>query len=416
MKKFFFIFAFLFVGFCLAEEAEKYTLVEIQANADNMQMLADLGLPLDCCGCEKTKNGKTFLVPLNKADMELLTSVRATYKVVAEDAAAFYAARCQNDRSDAETSKPRATSMKLGSHAGFYTVDEIANTLDSLYNTYKSKNLITEKQVMGKSFQGKNMYVVKISDNASDDESGSEQQVMYTAMHHAREPAGMMAVFYFMYYLLENYETDARVKNIVNNRELFFAPCLNPDGYAYNQQTNPSGGGMWRKNRNGSGTDLNRNYGPDKYWNYANSGSSTSSGSDTYRGKTMFSEPETRALRDFLATKKIRTMLNYHTYSNLLIYPLGVRDEVAHPQFTKFGVKLTEQNGYRHGTAEGLLYPVRGVSDDYMFDAAGIFAMTPEVGSSSDGFWPAKSRIFPLAEENLEANLRLAEYADQVSK
>lgn len=72
---------------------------------------------------------------------------------------------------------------------------------------------------------------------------------------------------------------------------------------------------------------------------------------------------------------------------------------------------MTRVNNYKVGTAEGLLYPVRGGTDDWFFYACGVFAMTPEVGGRNDGFWPAKSRIFQLAHENLEANLLLAEYA-----
>ena len=143
--------------------------------------------------------------------------------------------------------------------------------------------------------------MVKISDNPDVDEA--EPEILYTALHHAREPQSMMQMIYFMYYLLENYNTNPSVQYIVNNRELYFIPVVNPDGYEYNRTTNPSGGGMWRKNRknNGSsyGVDLNRNYGPYTYWNAPNGGSSTDPSSDTYRGTAPFSEPETSKLKEF---------------------------------------------------------------------------------------------------------------------
>ena len=58
----------------------------------------------------------------------------------------------------------------------------------------------------------------------------------------------------------------SEVSYLVDNRELYFVPVINPDGYAYNEQISPNGGGMWRKSRrnNGGGiygVDLNRNYG-----------------------------------------------------------------------------------------------------------------------------------------------------------
>src|SRR5690606_35124331 len=113
-----------------------------------------------------------------------------------------------------------------------------------------------------------------------------------------------------------------------NNRELFFIPVVNPDGYEYNRSTDPAGGGFWRKNRrdNGNGTfgvDLNRNYGPLNYWNAPNGGSSTFSSSEVYRGPAPFSEPETEAIKNFLAEHEIKTALNYHSYGNYLIFPYG---------------------------------------------------------------------------------------------
>src|SRR5690606_22160109 len=150
--------------------------------------------------------------------------------------------------------------------------------------------------------QNRPIYMVKISDNP--DLNEDEPRVLYTAMHHAREPQSMMTLIYFMYYLLENYNSDPSVKYLVDNRELYFIPIVNPDGYEYNRQTSPGGGGMWRKNRrnNGSsyGVDLNRNYGPMAYWNAPGGGSSTSPSSDTYRGTAPFSEPEISSIKDFL--------------------------------------------------------------------------------------------------------------------
>jgi murein tripeptide amidase MpaA len=120
-------------------------------------------------------------------------------------------------------------------------------------------------------------------------------------MHHAREPGGMMALIYFMWWLLENYNTDAEAKALLDSRRITVVPIVNPDGYTFNIQNSPGGGGLWRKNRrrnanNSFGVDLNRNYGTVDFWNSAFGGSSTSPSSDTYRGTDPFSEPETAAL------------------------------------------------------------------------------------------------------------------------
>lgn len=93
----------------------------------------------------------------------------------------------------------------------------------------------------------------------------------------------------------------------------------------------PNGSGLWRKNKrlnpDGSyGVDLNRNYGPYAYWDAENGNSSTEYFYATYRGPEPFSEPETRAIRDFLKEHKIRTCLNYHSAGGYYIYPYGARD------------------------------------------------------------------------------------------
>jgi hypothetical protein len=256
------------------------------------------------------------------------------------------------------------------------------------------------------------MYVIKISDNPNIDEN--EPQVFFNSMIHAREPQGMMTLMYYMYYLLENYGTDPEVTYLVDNREIYFLPVFNVDGYEYNRSTNPSGGGMWRKNRrnNGSGiygVDLNRNWG--FKWGYNNDGSSPSPSSGTYRGTAAFSEPETEAVRQFCILKNFRTALNYHTFGNLLITPRNYISEETSDSliFREFASDMTQYNGYTWGIGPVIIYEVNGGADDWMYgeqtEKNKIISMTPEVGGGSDGFWPSQSRIYPLTQENLFPNL-----------
>lgn len=133
----------------------------------------------------------------------------------------------------------------FGSMGGFYTLAEVLTELDNMKVLFP--NLITTKVSIGNTIESRPMYMVKISDNPDIDEN--EPEVLYTALHHAREPQSMMQMIYFMYYLLENYNSNPSVQYLVNNRELFFIPVVNPDGYEYNRSTYPTGGGMWRKNR-----------------------------------------------------------------------------------------------------------------------------------------------------------------------
>src|SRR5258705_319958 len=126
-----------------------------------------------------------------------------------------------------------------------------------------------------------------------------EVHVIVDALHHAREPESMQATIWTMLALLERYGTDPLSTYLVNEREIWFVPCVNPDGYVYNESTNPGGGGLWRKNRRANaggttGVDLNRNYA--FQWGFDNSGSSPTPTDETYRGTAAASEPEVGAL------------------------------------------------------------------------------------------------------------------------
>ncbi|HYE96954.1 MAG TPA: M14 family zinc carboxypeptidase, partial [Rubricoccaceae bacterium] len=205
---------------------------------------------------------------------------------------------------------------------------------------------------------------------------------------------------------------------------MFFIPMVNPDGYRYNYQTNPSGGGMWRKNRrnNGGGefgVDPNRNYA--YQWGRDEEGSSSSTWSEVYRGPAPFSEPETQAVRDFLESgRRVELAFNYHTSGDLLLYSWSYEDGAYTPDdslFDAYGAQLTSLNGYTYGTSPDVLYKVNGGSDDWMYGEQTtkpkILAFTPEVGHF--GFWPPASQIIPQADENLEMNLWLAQLAGRSS-
>ncbi|MCA9787444.1 MAG: immune inhibitor A, partial [Candidatus Cloacimonetes bacterium] len=165
------------------------------------------------------------------------------------------------------------------------------------------------------------------------------------------------------------------------------------------------------------GVDLNRNF--PYQWGYDNIGSSPSGSDETYRGPSASSEPETNAIRAFVNSRPIVAMQSYHSYSNLMLYPYGYADiqceEPWHTGYVTMTDLLSAGNGYATGTAWELLYNTNGDAVDWGHGATGehprIMTITTEVGSGSDGFWPAESRIPALVAENLEPNLLFAEMA-----
>jgi carboxypeptidase T len=390
-------------------------------NITDIEILFKAGMEFD--HPEFTKNN-SFIAFISEQDYEILKQTGFRYNIMIDDWQKYYESLPLLTEAEKQSFKEqsirdyRVSGFGFGSVGGHYSLNEVIMELDSMYMLYP--DLITQKIQIGTSIQNRPIYAVKISDNPNTDEN--EPRVLYTGLTHAREPMGMMAIIYFMYYLLENYGTDPEATYLVNNREMYFIPVVNPDGYEHNRSTNPNGGGLWRKNRrdNGGsyGVDLNRNWGPYAYWNAPNGGSSTTPSSDTYRGTAPFSEPEVAAVRDFIAGKNIKNALNYHTYSNLLVFPYGAlgRETPDSAIFREFARDMTRFNNYTYGTdLQTVGYSTRGNSDDYMYDGDTllngnkIFAMTPEVGTTADGgFWAYQNRIFQLAQDNLYPNLYYA--------
>ncbi|MBK8551177.1 MAG: immune inhibitor A [Ignavibacteria bacterium] len=289
--------------------------------------------------------------------------------------------------------------FSYGSMGGYYTYSEVVQKLDSMRLQFP--NIISVKQNLGLTHQSRNIWAVKISDNPDVSESSSEAPVYFDALHHAREPQSMASVMYFMYWLLENYGTNPEVTYLVNNREIYFIPVANPDGYVYNQTTNPGGGGSWRKNRrnNGScfGVDLNRNY---TYgWGF-NSGSSNNPCSDTYRGPSAGSEPEVQAIKNFIDQIRPEISFSFHSVAGRYLNPYGYTDTIpSYEIYSEFSSDFASHNNYTYGTVSEMLeYYSSGTTRDYLH-SIGSYCWTPEVGGS--GFWPLQSEIIPIANENL---------------
>lgn len=296
--------------------------------------------------------------------------------------------------------------FNLGSMGGFLTYAEMLAELDEMQSLYP--DLITVKSPIGtfETIENRPIYWVKISDNPTTDEA--EPELLYTAIHHAREPASMQQLIFYMWYLLENYASNTEIQSLVDTTEMYFVPVINVDGYLYNESTNPNGGGYWRKNRrnNGDGSfgvDLNRNYS----YEWGGQGTSNSFG-ETYPGTTGFSEPETQAIKWLCEQHEFVMALNNHTYSQLLLYPFGYDVDQPTPDdaaFQAISSLMVSENGYINQISSDL-YPASGVSDDWMYGDTSthnkIFAMTPEI---SYDFWPAISDIIPICKEMMFHNI-----------
>ncbi len=330
-------------------------------------------------------------------DYNRLQAAGLNPQIIHQDLVAFYQSRF-----------PIGTDM-----GGFPTLSEALAFMDSLHELYP--DITTARSPIGYSIEDRAIWMMKISDNPQDDED--EPEFFINALIHAREPIGLESSLRFMAHLCENYGTDPEITELVDNREFYFVPVINPDGYEYNRQTNPNGGGMWRKNRNATGyVDLNRNWG--YMWGYDDDGSSPDPGDETYRGMAPFSEPETSSLRQFINSRNFNLIMNFHAYGDILLYPWGYHDGYTPDDgiFRALSDSTCAENGYGFGTPWELLYNTNGDATDWQYgeqiEKPKIFGFVLEVGSGYDGFWPEPSRIPELWNDVLPALLYLSRAAD----
>lgn len=372
--------------------------VDIETRADYLALKA---LSLD-----EVYTGEKFVdVLVTSIELERLAATDLNYTITVQDLTAFFQNRFDPSKS-------------MG---GYRTLSEIELAMDSI--AAANPLTVRPKWSIGNSLEGRPIYVMKISDNPLVDEA--EPEVYYYSAHHAREVITPEALIYFMRYLTNNYGTNPQVTYLVNNRELFFSPCMNPDGYYHNQVTDPGGGGLWRKNRrnNGNGTfgvDLNRNYG--YQWGFDDEGSSPSGSDETYRGTVPFSEVETQAEAAFVASRNFVITLSLHSYSDLFLYPWAY-DRIYTPDndlFSAMADTIGAMAGYAVGPPWQLLYPVNGSSDDWGYGEQSTknknYAVTIEIGNNSDNFWPPTNRISPLVQNVLGPELFLARIAEAPQK
>ena len=405
------------------------------SNGEDLIELANNGV---CIDHGFNKKNHFFISDFSASDLDKIKSLGFTYEILIEDVTSFYQNRnkselklksneyCIDENNDYIT--PNNYDIKDGNDfGGFYTYEEMLDELDDMYSQYP--NLITQRTDLKdeeyiesphihETYEGRFLQLVKISDNPQTNEE--EPQILYTALHHAREPGSMQQLIYFMWYLLENYESNDSIKQIIDNSELYFVPCVNPDGYVYNQTDEPNGGGMWRKNRRDNhGVDNNRNYSfidenGNEVWN--TSGTTGNPNGNTYAGNEPFSEAENRAIRYLVESKNFKLALNNHTYGNLLLYPYGYdyNQPTEDNEIYEFiSSELVSENNYDNIISADL-YPAAGDSDDFMYGMLTtednqtrekIFAMTPEIGSS---FWPQSSTIEDLCKGMIKLNLTAA--------
>ncbi|MFI6884569.1 M14 family zinc carboxypeptidase [Streptosporangium canum] len=308
--------------------------------------------------------------------------------------------------------------------SGYHNYAEMTAAINQIVADHPA---IARKTSYGTSYEGRDLIAIKISDNVGTDEN--EPEVLFTHHQHAREHLTVEMALYILNLLTDGYGTDGRITGLVNSREIWIMPDLNPDGGEYDIASGSYR--SWRKNRqpnSGSssvGTDLNRNWA--YQWGCCG-GSSGSTSSDTYRGAAGESAPEVRAVADWVrgrvvgGVQQIKSHIDWHTYGELILWPYGyTNNDTApgltqddHDAFEALGRNMASTNDYTPEQASDL-YITDGSIDDWMWGVHKIFSYTFEMyPTGSPGFYPPDEQIVPQTTRNREAVLRFLEYSDCV--
>ena len=266
---------------------------------------------------------------------------------------------------------------------------------------------------VGRSQEDRELHLIKISDNPDIDED--EPEVLFTCNQHAREHLTTEMCLHIVQRFTDGYAEDAAIRKLVDTREILVVPTVNPDGAEYDISEGQYQG--WRKNRQNEGTDLNRNWG--HQWGCCG-GSSARPSSETYRGPSAFSAPESKALADFVDSRvvgesqQIKAHIDFHTYSELVLWPYGYTDADTGPgmtsaeaqRFQDVGKQLAQTNGYQPQQSSDL-YITDGSVNDWMWAEHKIlsftFEMYPSDGIGLDGFYPPDEVIPRETARNDEA-------------
>ncbi|XP_059483527.1 carboxypeptidase B-like [Neocloeon triangulifer] len=220
-------------------------------------------------------------------------------------------------------------------------------------------------KTIGKTREERDIKLIKISSGAE-----SNPAVFIDGGIHAREWISPASVTYIIKELVENRE---KYSSFVDKVDFYIVPLINVDGYEYSHTRDR----LWRKNRADlfgfcNGVDLNRNFG----YKWGTSGSSFFRCSNIYRGSSAFSEPETKALRDFILESQVnfQAYLSFHSYGQLILYPYGyasnelpddVDDLDRVGKAAASAVRKLSGTKYTVGNAAQVLYSSSGASDDW---------------------------------------------------
>jgi hypothetical protein len=316
---------------------------------------------------------------------------------------------------DGKSAKQLADEQAASGYNVWRSWDEKGGIRDELYRLAKQNPQLVKLEVLGHTYEGREIIALKLTQGARGQADGTRPAVLYSSTQHAREWISTEVNRRLLNSFIDGWRAnDKETRNLLKNNELWFVLVANPDGYQYTFDHER----LWRKNlrdndgdgqiTRADGVDPNRNF--PEHFGYDEEGSSSQTSSDTYRGPSAGSEPETQAMMSLFDKAHFSFQVNYHSFGQWLLYaegwqtgtptaddPIyyalsGNRDNPAIPDFEP-------------GLSSDVLYVTNGETTDFAHSQKGTLAWTPELG---EGLPTGGGFVFPDDEAQVQAEFERA--------
>lgn len=355
----------------------------------------------------------------NKFERSTIANTGAVIEVVADDYVIAFGSESEKTAVEKLGRLEQSFIYALDFPARDSNFHNYSELLAALSDLAQNSPDIVAYEVVGKSLEGRDIVNLRISTDLAN--SSKKPGISFVGTHHAREHISTEVPLMLAQYLVTEYKNNnPEIVKYLETREINIIPLVNPDGAEWDISTGNYK--AWRKNRrknsNGTyGVDLNRNYS----YMWGTGGSSKDPRSEVYMGPQAFSEPETQAIRDFIDAKtNLTTVLSFHTFSELILYPWGhkyesienARDLKVHEVMAN---TMAQWNKYTPQQSSEL-YIASGDTTDWAYGTHKMvsftFELDPKSAFGTDGFYPGQAKIPVVFQKNLKPCLYLIEYAD----
>lgn len=246
----------------------------------------------------------------------------------------------------------RQNSMIKSSRGQYLTYTQYVDSMIALATDHPE---ICNLDTLGYSHLNRLLLIMKVSDNPQVDED--EPALHFEGNIHGNEKISWAVIFNMVCYLAENYATDTLVQRLVDTREIWIAPLVNPDGYVASSRYN------------NNGVDLNRNWG----WMW---------GDEYACGSDFFSENESWMFVEHFWRYPFTSYASYHSGTKYLSEPWSYTSSLQPPEqnlIRHLSVGYSYFTNYPYGQGSIGMYPINGASKDYNYGSGGEISWSIEV-------------------------------------